>query len=94
LFNPENAEIYNKDELIGKKYDLFVYIFYHSIYYFILLGKVTSGGPSPSLQKNIAMGYVKSGYHKVSTELQVKVRNRMQKAQVVKMPFVPTRYYK
>ncbi|CAB4408758.1 unnamed protein product [Rhizophagus irregularis] len=55
-----------------------------------LIGKVTSGGPSPSLQKNIAMGYVKSGYHKLSTELQVKVRNRMQKAQVVKMPFVPT----
>lgn len=62
--------------------------------FFVLLGKVTSGGPSPSLQKNIAMGYVKSGYHKLSTELQVKVRNRMQKAQVVKMPFVPTRYYK
>jgi len=59
-----------------------------------LIGKVTSGGPSPSLQKNIAMGYVKSGYHKSSTELQVKVRNRMQKAQVVKMPFVSTRYYK
>ena len=64
------------------------------IIYFNLLGNVTSGGPSPSLQKNIAMGYVKSGYHKPSTGLQVKVRNRTQKAQVVKMPFVPTKYYK
>ncbi|CAG8533501.1 16335_t:CDS:2 [Funneliformis mosseae] len=59
-----------------------------------LIGNITSGGPSPSLQKNVAMGYVKQGYHKSSTKLQVKVRNRMQKAQVVKMPFVPTRYHK
>ncbi|CAG8466635.1 2612_t:CDS:2 [Paraglomus occultum] len=58
------------------------------------IGKVTSGGPSPSLKKNIAMGYVKSGYHEQGTDLQVKVRNRLQKANVVKMPFVPARYHK
>ncbi|CAG8640303.1 1806_t:CDS:2 [Paraglomus brasilianum] len=58
------------------------------------IGKITSGGPSPSLKKNIAMGYVKSGYHEQGTNLQVKVRNRLQKASVVKMPFVPARYHK
>ncbi|CAG8608274.1 2452_t:CDS:2, partial [Acaulospora colombiana] len=57
-------------------------------------GKVTSGGPSPTLQKNIAMGYVKTECSKVGTSLRVKVRNRMQDAKVVKMPFVPARYYR
>ncbi|CAG8700019.1 18240_t:CDS:2, partial [Acaulospora morrowiae] len=59
-----------------------------------LIGKVTSGGPSPSLRKNIAMGYVKTGYNKTGTPLKVKVRDRMQDAKVEKMPFVPARYYK
>ncbi|ORX64913.1 putative aminomethyl transferase [Basidiobolus meristosporus CBS 931.73] len=58
------------------------------------IGEVTSGVPSPSLKKNIAMAYVKNGYHKAGTELSVKVRNRIQKAQVVKMPFVPANYFK
>ncbi|CAG8525136.1 25544_t:CDS:2 [Gigaspora rosea] len=56
--------------------------------------KVTSGGPSPTLNKNIAMGYVKSGYHKSGTLLKVKVRNKLQDAKIVKMLFVPSRYYK
>ncbi|KAL1923700.1 uncharacterized protein VTP21DRAFT_8680 [Calcarisporiella thermophila] len=58
------------------------------------VGKITSGGPSPSLKKNIAMGYVANGLHKSGTELQVKVRNRLQKAQIVKMPFVEAHYFK
>ncbi|KAI8911489.1 hypothetical protein EDD86DRAFT_245770 [Gorgonomyces haynaldii] len=58
-----------------------------------VIGEVTSGVPSPTLKKNVAMAYVKSGFHKQGTELQVKVRNKMQKAQVVKMPFVPHKYY-
>ncbi|KAJ3332939.1 hypothetical protein HDU76_012508 [Blyttiomyces sp. JEL0837] len=53
------------------------------------IGKITSGCPSPMLKKNIAMGYIKSGFHKVGTDVQVKVRNKLQKASVVKMPFVP-----
>ncbi|KAJ2996189.1 hypothetical protein HDV02_006717 [Globomyces sp. JEL0801] len=54
-----------------------------------LIGAVTSGCPSPCLKKNIAMGYVKHGFHKQGTELEVKVRNKLQKAKVTKMPFVP-----
>ncbi|KAI5780530.1 hypothetical protein EDC01DRAFT_730728 [Geopyxis carbonaria] len=59
-----------------------------------VIGKITSGCPSPTLGKNIAMGYVKSGLHKSGTELTVMVRGKPRKAVVTKMPFVPTNYYK
>jgi aminomethyltransferase len=55
------------------------------------IGHVTSGCPSPTLKKNIAMAYVKSGHHKLGTGLQVMVRNKMINASVVKMPFVPAK---
>ncbi|KAJ4396800.1 Aminomethyltransferase, mitochondrial [Gnomoniopsis smithogilvyi] len=58
------------------------------------IGKITSGCPSPTLGKNIAMGYVKDGFHKSGTELDVVVRGRNRKATVTKMPFVPTKYWK
>ena len=59
-----------------------------------VLGTVTSGCPSPSLGKNIAMGYVKDGFHKAGTEVDVLVRGRARKAVVAKMPFVPSKYWK
>ena len=59
-----------------------------------VIGKVTSGCPSPTLGKNIAMGYVKSGYHKTGTEVGVLVRGKRRKAEVVKMPFVASKYWK
>lgn len=58
------------------------------------VGKVTSGCPSPTLGKNIAMGYIKDGLHKAGTEVEVLVRGRARKATVTKMPFVPTKYWK
>lgn len=58
------------------------------------IGKVTSGCPSPTLKKNIAMGYVKTGFNKVGTELSVIVRGKPRKAVVTKMPFVPSKYWK
>lgn len=58
------------------------------------VGTVTSGSPSPTLKKNIAMGYVKDGLQKSGTELDVVVRGKARKAIVTKMPFVPHRYYK
>lgn len=60
----------------------------------VKLGSVTSGCPSPTLGKNIAMGYVKDGFHKAGTEVDVLVRGRPRKAIVAKMPFVPTKYWK
>lgn len=58
------------------------------------VGKVTSGCPSPTLGKNIAMGYIKNGLHKAGTEVEVLVRGKPRKAVVAKMPFVPTKYWK
>ncbi len=51
------------------------------------IGTVTSGTMSPVLKKGIGMGYVKTEYSKVGSEIYVKVRNRNLKAQVVKPPF-------
>lgn len=58
------------------------------------IGNVTSGCPSPSLGKNVAMGYVKDGFHKSGTEVGVVVRGKQRKAKVTKMPFVPSKYYR
>ena len=59
-----------------------------------VVGTVTSGSPSPTLGKNIAMGYVKDGLHKAGTEVDVLVRGKGRKGTVTKMPFVPTKYLK
>lgn len=58
------------------------------------IGNVTSGCPSPTLGKNIAMGYIKDGWQKAGTEVGVLVRGKKRKAVVTKMPFVPSRYWK
>lgn len=58
------------------------------------VGTVTSGCPSPTLGKNIAMGYVADGFHKAGTEVDVVVRGKKRRAVVSKMPFVPSRYHK
>ena len=55
---------------------------------------MTSGIQSPTLGKNIAMGYVRNGQVKKSTTLAVEVRKRMRPALVMPMPFVPTKYYR
>ncbi|WP_159474506.1 glycine cleavage system aminomethyltransferase GcvT [Dyadobacter sp. 3J3] len=52
------------------------------------LGDVTSGTQSPTLQKGIGLGYVPTAYSKPETEIFVKVRDRLLKAKVVKLPFV------
>lgn len=52
------------------------------------LGEVTSGTQSPTLQKGIGMGYVPTAFAKPETEIFVKVRDRLLKAKVVKLPFV------
>lgn len=59
-----------------------------------LIGTVTSGTFSPCLKKPIAMAYVATEHSKVGTEVSVKIRNKMQKAEITKMPFVESRYYR
>jgi aminomethyltransferase len=51
------------------------------------IGKVTSGTQSPSLQKPIGMGYVKTEFAKEGTEIFIKIRDNQIKATVVKPPF-------
>ncbi|KAL2067369.1 hypothetical protein VTL71DRAFT_1794 [Oculimacula yallundae] len=58
------------------------------------IGNVTSGCPSPTLGKNIAMAYIKDGFHKSGTEVEVVVRGKKRKAKVTKMPFVASKYWK
>ena len=52
-----------------------------------ILGRVTSGTQSPSLQKAIGMGYIKKGMDKEGTEIFINIRNNKVKARVVKFPF-------
>ncbi|XP_049885425.1 aminomethyltransferase, mitochondrial [Pectinophora gossypiella] len=58
-----------------------------------VVGKVTSGCPSPSLGGNVAMGYVAEGFKKSGTELLVNIRGKDVPCVVAKMPFVPSKYY-
>ncbi|EEQ87280.1 hypothetical protein RJZ56_005414 [Blastomyces dermatitidis] len=59
------------------------------------IGVVTSGMPSPTLGgANIALGYVKQGFHKKGTEVGVLVRKKVRKGTVAATPFVPTKFYK
>ena len=51
------------------------------------IGKVTSGTQSPSLQKAIGLGYVATDFAKEDSEIFIKIREQLVKAQVVKFPF-------
>lgn len=53
-----------------------------------VIGHVTSGTQSPTLSKGIGLGYVPTAYSKTGSEIFVKVREKLLKAQVVKPPFV------
>jgi len=52
------------------------------------IGVVTSGTMSPMLKKGIGMGYVKSSYNKIGTEIFVEIRNKKIKSEIVKRPFI------
>jgi aminomethyltransferase len=58
------------------------------------VGVVTSGSPSPVLKRSIAMAYVDTKFAPIGTKLKVIVRGKAGDAEVTKMPFVPTKYYK
>ena len=58
------------------------------------VGKITSGGFSPSLQRPIAMGYVATGLAEPGTALKLEQRGKLFDARVAAMPFVPHRYYR
>src|SRR5690348_17333596 len=51
------------------------------------IGVVTSGSPSPTLGKNIALVYVPPAFSAIGTVLLVEIRGQKYKAQVVATPF-------
>lgn len=53
-----------------------------------VIGEVTSGTQSPSLNKAIGMGYVSTAFSKADTEIYIDIRDRAIKAKVVKIPFM------
>ncbi|MDP3658778.1 glycine cleavage system aminomethyltransferase GcvT [Phenylobacterium sp.] len=58
----------------------------------LIVGRVTSGGFSPSLGRPIAMGFVPPALSQPGTALHVIVRGKPQACEVTELPFVPHRY--
>ncbi|GAB4485985.1 MAG: glycine cleavage system aminomethyltransferase GcvT [Raineya sp.] len=52
------------------------------------IGEVTSGTISPTLNIGIGLGYVQTAYSSLATPIFIKIREQMQAAQVVKLPFI------
>ena len=52
-----------------------------------IIGVVTSGTQSPSLNKAIGMGYVPTAFAKADSEIFIMIRDKAIKAKVVKIPF-------
>ena len=52
-----------------------------------IIGKVTSGTMSPMLHEGVGMAYINTGYTKFGTEVFIRVRKKLLKAEVVRIPF-------
>ncbi len=50
-------------------------------------GRVTSGGPSPTLKKNIGMAYVLPENSRKGTEIEIAIRGQAVPAEIVALPF-------
>jgi aminomethyltransferase len=59
-----------------------------------VIGRVTSGGFSPSLNHPIAMAYVDAAHAAPGTALEIDVRGKRLAASVTPLPFVPHRYFR
>ncbi len=59
-----------------------------------VVGKVTSGGFAPGLERAIAMGYVEKAQSANGTKVELMVRGKPVPAEIVPMPFVKHAYYR
>ena len=53
----------------------------------VIIGKVTSGTMSPTLNKGIGMGYVLMGNHQIGTRILIEIRDKKIPAIICKTPF-------
>ena len=51
------------------------------------IGAVTSGGPSPTLDTNIGLGYVPIAYSEPGTRIAIEIRGRPVEAEITTLPF-------
>ena len=58
------------------------------------VGRVTSGTYSSTIKSGIALGYVDDSEAKKGTELQIEIRGKKKRAEIVSLPFVPSRVKK
>lgn len=58
------------------------------------VGFVTSGVPSPTLKKNLALGFIDREFAEVGTKVDFVVRDRRVPAEVAKPPFLTPKYYR
>jgi aminomethyltransferase len=58
------------------------------------VGRITSGGFSPSLQRPIAMGYVATPLAEIGTALKLEQRGKLFDGRVAALPFVPHRSHR
>lgn len=59
-----------------------------------VIGKVTSGCPSPTVGKNVAMAYVDRALANKGQKVQLIVRNKVVEGEVTGLPFTQPNYYK
>ena len=52
-----------------------------------LIGKISSGTQSPSLNRGIGLGYVKKDFSSVGQEVKIQIRDKFIPAKIVKLPF-------
>lgn len=57
-----------------------------------IVGHVTTGMKSPTLNQFLGLGYVPYGHHKLGSEIEIMIRDTPRKARVVKRPFYQPRY--
>ncbi len=53
----------------------------------VVIGVVTSGTQSPSLGKAVGIGYVRTAFATIDSQIFIKVRDKLLQAKVAKMPF-------
>ena len=52
-----------------------------------VVGEITSGTFSPTLQQSISMGYIQPQYAELGTQLNIDIRGKMHSGNVVELPF-------